>query len=355
MKWNVIYRYWPAALAASLGIIASLVLFEHARATARDRVSAELSAQAEGRARDLQDVLSRYEGMIEGFAAAFPYQNIDAERFRVYAKSVSLASSVLQSGFKNLGWAPRILDRDRAAFEATAREEHHGDYAILEKTADGSLITAPQGPDYYPLRYIEPLREKSPLGLDLASNVSLQRAIVSGVMTATSSMPMIDGPDASLLFVPVYPTATNGKTGGAPVGALTFRMSISTAIDAIIAEFEPVPAGLDFYVIDDAAPPAQRLIYEHAGGAAGGQKIPESDSKALIAPYWGSSFNFAGRDFTMIVRATPRLLGERLAGAGWLELSCVFLLTALLTLYLITTRTRAERLRQLAESLQREV
>ena len=42
----------------------------------------------ESRARDLQEVLSRYEGTIEGFAAAFPYQRIDPEQFRTYAKNV---------------------------------------------------------------------------------------------------------------------------------------------------------------------------------------------------------------------------------------------------------------------------
>src|ERR1700691_5791802 len=98
MDWKGISRHWPAALAASLGIVASLSLFEHARKTAEDRVSAEFSVQAETRARDLQEVLSRYEGTIEGFAAAFPYQHIDGEQFRAYAKSVFLASTMLQSG-----------------------------------------------------------------------------------------------------------------------------------------------------------------------------------------------------------------------------------------------------------------
>src|ERR1700722_20758769 len=104
MDWLGVYRHWPAAFAASLGIIASLVLFDHARKGAEDRVAAEFSAQAESRARDLQEVLSRYEGTIEGFAAAFPYQRIDPEQFRAYAKSVFLASSVLQSGFVTLSW-----------------------------------------------------------------------------------------------------------------------------------------------------------------------------------------------------------------------------------------------------------
>ena len=77
---------------AMLGVVASLSLFDYARKTAEDRVSAEFAVQAESRARNLQEVLSRYEGTIEGFAATFPYQRLDAAEFRNYAKSVFFRS-----------------------------------------------------------------------------------------------------------------------------------------------------------------------------------------------------------------------------------------------------------------------
>src|SRR4029077_451859 len=92
MDWVGVHKHWPAALAAMLGIVASLSLFDHARKAAEDRVSAEFTVQAQSRARDLQEVLSHYEGTIEGFAATFPYQHLDAAQFRSYAKSVFLAS-----------------------------------------------------------------------------------------------------------------------------------------------------------------------------------------------------------------------------------------------------------------------
>src|SRR5271169_318690 len=89
MDWLGIYKHWPATVAASLGIVASLSLFDHTRTIAQDQVSAEFAIQVESRARNLQEVLSRYEGTIEGFAAAFTYQNIDADRFRAYAKNAT--------------------------------------------------------------------------------------------------------------------------------------------------------------------------------------------------------------------------------------------------------------------------
>jgi PAS domain S-box-containing protein len=360
IDWTSIYKHWPAALAAGLGIIASLSLFDHARRTAEDWVSAEFSVQAENRARDLQEILSRYEGTIEGFAAAFPYQKIDAAQFRAYAKNIFLASSVLQSGLLSLSWSPRIANRERAAFEAAIRAEGNPDYAIRERGSDGRLVTAPQKPEYFPLLYVEPARPHTPFGLDQPANpersAAIRQAIKTGSPAATPQLHMQAGDaDASLLYVPVYPTATQNSGDAAPVGILTFRMSIGAAIDAIIAAFEPVPQGVDLYVIDDAAPQGQRLIYDHPAGAAQATEVPGNEAKALIEPYWGSAFTVAGRACMVIVRATPQLLAEKVGGAGWFELGCGLLLTALLTLYLVTSRTRAERLRRLAGRLQREI
>jgi PAS domain S-box-containing protein len=349
-----LHRHWSAALAAILGVTASLLVFDHARKTAEDRVSAEFAVQAETRARNLQEVLSRYEGTIEGFAAVFPYQGLDSERFRAYAKNVFLASSVLQSGSETLAWAPRVGDGDRAAFEAAASAERNSTYAIREKKPDGDLEIAPRKSSYYPLRYVEPEHANSPIGLDLPSGDALQKAIATGATMATAPTHMVDGTDASLLYVPVYATSAKGGASAAPVGVLSFRLSISAAIDAILAAFEPAPQGLDLYVIDDAAPQGQRLIYDNRAQGARAATAQPDEAKALVEPYWGSSFTFAGRDCTVVLRATPQLMAERLAGAGWFELGSGLALTLLLALYLVTNRVRADRLSQLAQTLQRE-
>jgi PAS domain S-box-containing protein len=353
MDWKGIHRYWPAALAAIFGIIASLSFFDHARKAAQDRMSVEFSVQVETRARDLQEVLSRYEGTIEGFAAAFPFQGLDQDRFRAYAKNVFLASSMLKSGFESLSWAPRVDDRARGAFEAAASAEKHVEYAIREKTSENGLIVAPQNPTYYPLRYVEPERSNSPLGLDLPRDAALQKAIATGATTASPPTRLVNGYESSLLYVPVFAAPTKGGAGAEPVGILIFRLSVGAAIDAIIAAFEPVPPGVDLYVIDDAAPRGQRLIYNHPANAAAATGVSTDEAAALVEPYWGSSFSFAGRDCTLILRATPQLLSKT-SSAGLFELGSGLLFTLLLTLYLITSRVRAARLRHLADTLQRE-
>jgi PAS domain S-box-containing protein len=361
MNWIGVHRHWPAALVACLGILASLSVFEHARKIAHDRVSAELSVQAETRARDLQEVLSRYEGTIGGFAAAFP-QHVDAGQFRAYAKSVFLASSILQSGFHSVAWAPRVEAGARAAFEAAASAELHAPYAIEELEPDGKLEVEPRQAEYYPLRYMEPERPDAPLGLDMTTDktrvAALRQAIATGSMTATPPIRMLSGAEASLLFVPVYPTgtATGPKSGNidTPIGILVFRLSLSATVEAVIAAFQPVMPGTELYVIDDAATPGHRLIYRSAAQEAGASTAATDEAQALAGPYWGSSFQFAGRDCTLILRVVPQLLADRMGGAGWFELGAGLLLIATLTAYLVTSRVRADRLRQLADTLQRE-
>ncbi|MBV9860422.1 MAG: CHASE domain-containing protein [Alphaproteobacteria bacterium] len=356
MAWIGIYRHWPAALVACIGVVVSALLFDHARNTAQDRLSAEFTFEAESRARELQEVLSRYEGTIEGFATAFPYAQVDAEQFRAYARNVFLASGVLQSGFQNVSWAPHVLGRDRNAFEAAARVERNADYRIRELMPDGSLAAAARRPDYYPIRYIEPERSVAPIGLDLGADASrdaLREAIATGKAQATPPLHLVSGGEGSLLYVPVHGSAA-GSNGTGPVGILTFRLSLSAAFDAVIAGFNPVPRGVELNVIDDASSRGRQLIYRHPAAPDFPRSGPADEAAALIEPYWGSSFRFAGRDCTVIVRAAPQLLAEKLAGSGWFELTAGLVLTSFLCLYLVSTRLRSDRFRSLAEKLQRE-
>ncbi|MBV8777842.1 MAG: PAS domain S-box protein, partial [Alphaproteobacteria bacterium] len=201
--------------------------------------------------------------------------------------------------------------------------------------------------------YFEPEQADAPVGLDVSQSAAVERAIASARPVASPPKRATYGDDASLLYVPVFPAAEPGHNV-LPVGILTVRLSFGSALGAIIEGLEPTAAGTDFYVIDDAAPRGQRLVYAAGAAADRTEGTPTDEAAALVAPYWSAPFRFAGRDFTLILRGTPRLLNARTAGAGRLELAGGLLMTLLLTLYLVASRARAARLRELAETLQRE-
>jgi signal transduction histidine kinase len=356
-------RYWPAAVATCFGLAASFGVFQFARHNAQDKLAAELTLQAENRGRGLQEVLSRYQGTIEGFAASFPYAQLDRERFQAYARNVFLASHILRSGLQSLSWAPRVRDANRPLFEAAARAEGLADYRIREPGPGDQFETAAPREEYFPLRYTEPLNPAAPVGLDVLSdparNAAARLALAKGRIAASSPAPFFAGGSGSVIFVPVYrSTASEGSSQGdddLPIGILTFRLFISPTIDAIVQALEPVPQDLEMYVLDDAAPTGQRVIYYRPAGRVSAGAPPLQEAAALVAPIYGSSLTFAGRDWTVIVRPTPEFMAAALKGAGWSELASGLLLTALLGVYLVNSRARADRLRLLAENLRQEV
>jgi signal transduction histidine kinase len=365
-------RYWPACVAACIGLAASFGAFYLVRHAARDRLAVELTRQAENRSRGLQEVLSRYQGTLEGFAASFPSAQLDRERFQAYSRSVFLASNMLRSGLRSLGWAPFVAQADRAAFEAAAQAEGLAGYRIIERTADGQFVTAAPRAEYLPLRYVEPVEPATPLGTDQLLNpvrdTAVRLALTKGTATATAPIAFRDGGSGVLIYVPVYgPTAAQPATRSAddrPVGLLSFRLFIGPSIESIVQALEPLPQDLEMYVVDDGAPAGERIIYHHAarpGDAATAAAAAQPDAAqpdeavALVEPIYGASLAFAGRDWTVIVRPTGRYLSGALRDVGWNELALGIVLTVLVVAHLANSRLRADRLRRHAEELRQEV
>src|SRR5262249_28261007 len=151
--------------------------------------ASELTLQAENRTKGLQEVLSRYEGTIEGFAATFPFAGIDNDQLQDYARAVFVASNMLRSGLQSVAWAPRVLDGERDGFELSARRAGLAEFRMLDLVSRGTLRAAAHRPEYYILRYSAP-ETNAPLGLDLLSDpareAAIRRAIAKGSAAATA-------------------------------------------------------------------------------------------------------------------------------------------------------------------------
>jgi signal transduction histidine kinase len=359
MSFIRLHKFWPVAVAACLGLTASLGLFMLARNSAREKLAAELTIEAENRGRGLQEVLSHYQGTIEGFAASFPYVDLDQAHYEAFARNVFIASHLLRSGLQALSWAPRVTDADRASFEAAARAGGFPDYRIREPGTTGALKTAGPHLVYFPLRYSAPADSGSPLGFDILTDAAraetVRRALSTGRMAASPQGPLRAGGSGSLVYVPVYGTPrTGGGESDAPVGLLALRLFISPAIDAIISALEPLPDELEMYVLDDGAPAGQRVIYYRPANGGDTETHPD-ETAALSDPIYGSSLSFAGRDWTVVLRPTPRFIATALDGAGRTELAAGLIVTLLLCIYLVTSRARADRLAVLTEDLRHEI
>ncbi|HUI16980.1 MAG TPA: EAL domain-containing protein [Alphaproteobacteria bacterium] len=355
--------YWAAALAACIGVAVSFAAFHGARLFSEDQLRADLTQQAALRARGLQEVLSHYEGTIDGFAASFPTDHVTSAEFDAYAHNVYLASHLLGTGFKNVSWEPRVRDAERASFEAAAQADGFPGYRIRDLAPDGTLVPAARREQYFPIRYFDPMVASAPLGLDVMGSgtraAATRDAIEKRMPIATAPLRFISGGRGCVIYVPVFKPgpvdASSLRASERLVGFLSFRLLISAAIDSVMDALQPVPQGVDMYMLDDGAAPSDRLFYARLALQGSVTVDPDDAPSALVEPYSGSSFDFAGRDWTVIVRPTPAMLASRITWAGWRELSIGLALTALLTAYLISSRNRADRLRVLASSLRQEI
>tara|TARA_Y100000768_G_scaffold381552_1_gene360417 strand:+ start:14366 stop:16507 length:2142 start_codon:yes stop_codon:yes gene_type:complete len=112
-------------------------------------------------------------------------------------------------------WQPKVLSKDRKAFEKRVREKFHPNYQMLEPDQSGRLVPAKNRPVHYPVLFVDSTKgEKSTIGLDLAwSNermISKIDARDSGQARASNTFKVMttDGakkfPQGFAITLPVY-------------------------------------------------------------------------------------------------------------------------------------------------------
>jgi len=72
-------------------------------------------------------------------------------------------------GFLWIGWAPRVTEWERGAWEERLRLEGFTRFEVRERGADGTLVRAGQRPEHFPVVYARP-REAECVGFDLISD-----------------------------------------------------------------------------------------------------------------------------------------------------------------------------------------
>src|SRR5262249_58628280 len=117
---------------------------------------------------------------------------------------------------------------------------------------------------------------------------------------------------------------------------------------------EPLPEDLEMYVLDDGASVGERVVFYRPARDGSAETRPD-ESVALSDPIYGASLSFAGRDWTLVLRPSPRFVAAALAGAGATQLAAGLAVTLLLCIYLVSGRTRADRLALLMEDLRHHV
>ncbi len=260
---------------------------------------------------------------------------------------------------QTIQWVPRVMGKDRAVFEKSARSGGLEGFRFTELDRQGNLIPAKSRQVYYPIYYAEPAAgNEKVLGFDLGTDPerlqSFHKACDSGETVATGRIILSQGdvsPAGFLIFKPVY-------RQGLPVGtveqrrvALTgFIVGVFRGYDVMSAAIEPTPpADMPTELLDVSAPEGKRLIHHWAPRLRSGQ-VGASFSRLYPLPLrYEHQFLFAGRQWRIDIVTGPVYLKRHYSLWHWLILPVGFLLTAILSLYLHAALTRQERAEALVE------
>jgi len=197
-----------AALAA-LGIALSILAFSVVLGIERDRHQREFEFKAANRIAALQSGVDFNVKAVHSLQSLYSAsESVNREDFSTFVRNEFDNRSQIQA----LEWIPRVLAEDRESFEASMREEGLGNFTILERLTDGTLVPATERAEYFPVSYLEPYSgNEAATGFDLASNPSRYEALKisrdSGNPVATQRIVLVQevgNQFGFLVFVPIY-------------------------------------------------------------------------------------------------------------------------------------------------------
>jgi diguanylate cyclase (GGDEF)-like protein len=347
------WRGLPVALTLVLGIGASLGAYVRTASWTRHLATIDFESRAEAQTTvintDLQDaglVLETLRGYFE--ANDQPVSGSEFARF----------SRVLHNGVAGLqyaGWAPRVIDRERAEFEARMRAAGFPDFEIRELDGVGKPVRAGVRPDYFPVVYLEAGNANRPvmgidIGFEATRRATINRAIASGHPSATPPMTLLTvrRPRGGVLaYMPVYRTLASGEVL-APDGLAFGAFDIDAMVENIIAEKRRI-TGIDTYFFDPARPVGDRLIYWRSGSREQRPAPGEASLRAL--PHWEGTVAMMDQPWGVLVLPSGGLADGYWTASALATLILGLLLTGLVSSFLLVLLRRNTRLEMLTTSL----
>ncbi|MBF0369897.1 MAG: CHASE domain-containing protein [Magnetococcales bacterium] len=196
---------WPLVIAA----VVLTQMFAYSSRYEADRLRNAFREEARVLAHTLESQFDRYLEVIwslEGYFAGS--QHVSREEFKAFVRGVLPR----HPGIQAISWNPRILNQERAEFEARVRWDFLENFEITEKSPEGLLVPAGVRDEYIVVNYIEPLEtNRSAVGFDVASTperkVALDMARDSGQPVATAPINLVQNIRKSLgvlVFLPIY-------------------------------------------------------------------------------------------------------------------------------------------------------
>ena len=218
----------------------------------------------------IQKTIDNYVSIVESIAGLYKtHKDVDREDFRLFVRPL------LQryDGIQGLGWNPLLRDAERKAFEISARTQGLTAYHLKELNSDGIMVPAGQRSEYVPVYQLETSAgNKNAYGFDIASEATrreaLEKARKTGTAVTTRWIRLVQEKEEQygvLIVRPVFAIEArhvedpqqHEQLLGYAVGVFRVGDIIESALKAV------KPAGLDFWVYQDAHGHPPEIPYHH--------------------------------------------------------------------------------------------
>jgi len=306
-----------------------------------------------------KDQRIKYESVVKGYANAVRNSlngNVEALKFLgdFFDNSIHVsrqefsryAKSVLPRypGIQAFSWNPLVPDKERTDYESLAREEGLENFKFTERTRENKLVTADHRKEYIIVYYIEPLETNKPaLGFDIASNPARLKAITKGFNTAklsaTDRITLVQESGDQigiLLLLPIYRQGALLKTMAERFenrkGFVVEVIRIGDVIEAALEGF--ADEGINLYLYDLSADVKKRSLYYRPSRLSGMPEQPMAEKAIQKGLYWNETFDFAGRQWKLILSPSSFYLKSRQMWQAWMVLFSSLFLTSILAFYL---------------------
>jgi len=163
------------------------------------------------RAFSLEKALSAQAEVLESLRSFFENSvEVTREEFASFTQSARFRHPAVRA----LEWVPLVPEQERASHERQARSAGLDGYVIRERNSDRELVPAVSRPEYFPVRFVEPLAGNEPaigfdLGSDAARRAALTRAMRTGSLSLTEPLVLVQDEEDAMGFLALAPVNGN--------------------------------------------------------------------------------------------------------------------------------------------------
>ncbi|MDB6142499.1 MAG: nucleotide cyclase [Pseudomonas sp.] len=326
--------WWAAVLAFAAGVALTSMLVTSSNNRHQRQTQQRFSLLASERFSRIQERFDDQVQRLDGLRRFFVFSDqITQHEFDGYAAPLLVWTQAYS-------WAPRVVGAQRSAFEQQAQAIGLSNYRIRDIGADGTLQTAAERNEYFPVLYTQS-RSTVPLpyGFDVLSEsirrATLERARLSGGMAVSPRMNLVglDPANSSgvLLVTPVLSSVAgdNGvqtpQLSGYVMAVISLRYLMSEGLP------EQKHDNLSLQLFDLSSPGEPDLLYQSGNGSA--------DSDLSVS----TRLSMGDRDYRLDIRPSAAFLAANQSSSANIAVLGALLSLILSALFfsLVNQRQRA--------------